>query len=45
MRERGGGRAGWMEEWDEGERWGRGWMDGGMGYGREEVAGVAGWGS
>ena len=31
MRERGGGRAGWMVEWDEGERRGRGWRDGVVG--------------
>ena len=29
MRKRGGGRAGWMGEWDEGERREQGWMDGG----------------
>ena len=28
MRERGGDRAGWTQEWDEGERRGQGWMDG-----------------
>ena len=31
MSERGGSRAGWIGEWDEGERKGRGWMDGGIG--------------
>ena len=30
MRERGGGRAAWMGEWDEGERIGRGLMDAGV---------------
>ena len=31
MRERGGSGAGWMQEWDEGERKWRGWMDAGVG--------------
>ena len=31
MRERGGGRATLMGEWDERERSGQGWMDGGVG--------------
>ena len=31
MRLRGGGRAGWMREWDEGERLRQAWMDGGDG--------------
>ena len=31
MRERGGGRAGWMGEWDKGERRGQGWLDAGVG--------------
>ena len=29
MGENGGDRAAWMREWDEGERRGKGWMDGG----------------
>ena len=31
MREKEGGGAEWMGEWDERERRGRGWMDGGVG--------------
>ena len=31
MRERGGGVAAWIGEWDAGERRGRGWMDEGVG--------------
>ena len=31
MRERGGGRAVWMRDWDEGERRGQVWIDAGMG--------------
>ena len=30
MKEKGGGRAGWMGEWGEGERRGRDWMDVGV---------------
>ena len=45
MRERGGNRAGWMGEWDEGEKRGKGLMDGGVGLGIEEKAGLDGWGS
>ena len=43
--ERGGGRAGWIREWDEGEKKRRGWMDVGVGRGREKGAGLDGWGS
>ena len=45
MRERLGCRAGWMGEWDEGERRGKGLMDGGVGRKREEGAGLDEWGS
>ena len=45
MRERGVSMAGWMGEWDEGERRRQGWMDGGVGCGREDVTGLAGCGS
>ena len=31
MKERGGDRAKWMRECDEGDRKGRGWMDTGVG--------------
>ena len=31
VREREEGGAGWMREWDEGERRGRGWIDVGVG--------------
>ena len=31
MRERGGDRAGWKGEWDEGETREQGWMDGEVG--------------
>ena len=34
MRERGGGSAGWVAEWDEGERRGQWWVNGGVGLGR-----------
>ena len=30
IKERGGSVAGWMGEWDEGERWGQGWIDAGV---------------
>ena len=30
MRESGGGRAGWMREWGEGERRGQGWIEEGV---------------
>ena len=30
MRERGGDGAGWMVEWNVGERSGQAWMDGGV---------------
>ena len=39
------GRAEWMGEWDEGEKRGQGWMDGRLGLGREEGAGLDGLGS
>ena len=45
MRERRGVRARWMGEWGEGERWGKGWMDGGVALGKEEGAGLDGMGS
>ena len=32
--------AGWIGEWDEGERREQGWMDGGVGLGREEGPGL-----
>ena len=35
MKDRGGGRAGWMGEWGEGERRGRGYKEGGVGLERE----------
>ena len=31
MRERGGGRGGWMEEWGKGDKRRQGWMNGGVG--------------
>ena len=34
-----------MREWDEGERMGSGCMDKGVGCGREQRAGLDGWGS
>ena len=43
--ESGGGRAGWMREWDKGERREQGWMDVGVGLERQEGAGLAGLGS
>ena len=36
MKERRGGGAGWMREWDEGERRESDCMDRGLGCGREE---------
>ena len=45
VKERGGGRAGWIGELREGERRRQGWMHGGVGLGREEGAGLDGWGS
>ena len=42
MREREEGGTGWIGEWDEGERRGRVWNDGGVGCGREELAGLDG---
>ena len=45
MRERGGGEAEWMENLGEGERRGWGWMDGGVGGGREEGLGLDGCGN
>ena len=45
MRERGRDRARWMGEWDEGERRVQVSMDAGVGYGREEGAGLDGCGS
>ena len=45
MRDRGGSGAGWMREWDEGERKGRGWMDAGVGCWREKGARLDGLGS
>ena len=35
-------RAGWMGECDKGERRGQGWMDGGVGRGKEKRAGLDG---
>ena len=34
-----------MEEWDEGEKSGQGWIDGGVGLGRERGTGLDGLGS
>ena len=31
VKERRGGTAGWIGEWGEGERRGKGWIDGGVG--------------
>ena len=45
MRERGEGRAGWKEEWDEGQKRGQGWMDVKVGREKEKRAGLDGWGS
>ena len=45
MIERGGGRAGWIGEWGEGERRRQGWMYGEVGWGREEGLVMDGWGS
>ena len=40
MIEREWGRAGWMREWSERERIEQGWMNGVVGSGREEGAGL-----
>ena len=45
MGDREGGGAGWMGEWDEGEKKGQGWIEGGVGLGKEEGAGLDGWGN
>ena len=44
MRERGGGRAGWIRELDEGGSRGQGWMDAGVGLGKEKGARLDGCG-
>ena len=45
MKGRGWGVVRWMVEYDEGEKREWGWMDDGVGSGREEESGPDGWSS
>ena len=42
MRDRGGGRAGWMGEWEDEKRREWGWMDGEVGIRKEKGVGRGG---